>query len=162
ARISGKLDLGTFFSGSGGVATRTFNVNDTALFNLNPDLIVSANVSGVSNVSLTKAGSGTLLVRGSKTDQDATRTTAGFLAGGINEGNGLFPGSGLTKTGRGELNIAGAATFTGTLNVGSTSNNQDGGTLRFSGAAGALLKNFNTINVGVNSSLILDNAAANN
>src|SRR5262249_61040371 len=51
ASISGKLDLGSFFSGSsGGVPTRTFTVNDTALFSLNPDLIVSANVSGGSQV----------------------------------------------------------------------------------------------------------------
>src|SRR5581483_11493076 len=239
ARVSGNLNLGAFFSGAGGANTRTFTVNDTALFSLNPDLVVSANVSGVSNVSLTKAGGGTLLLSGNNTYQGATRMTAGFLDLGTDTALGntsllaisggalravdpsdnpaartfaavpvsldgtvqvygpgaltfggqvtltggrtfinydpaqvttftagitdaLFPGSSFTKQGRGELNIAGPAAFTGTLTIGSTGNAQDGGTLRFSGAAGALVRNFNTISVGVNSSLILDNTAANN
>src|SRR5262249_25418372 len=76
---SGKLDLGSFFSGSGGVSTRTFTVNDTALFNLAPDLVVSATISGGSQVSLTKAGGGTLLLSGSNTYTGATRMTAGVL-----------------------------------------------------------------------------------
>src|SRR5262249_14240033 len=93
ALISGNLNLGTFFSGAaanpsggtaGGVATRTIQVNETALFNLNPDLIISANISGASNVSLTKAGTGTLLLSGNNTYQGATRHTAGFIDVGSN------------------------------------------------------------------------------
>src|SRR5262249_52498478 len=38
----------------------------------------------------------------------------------------------------------------------------DGGTVRFLGAAGALIKNFNTITVGPAASLIVDNTAGNN
>src|SRR5262249_33062009 len=62
AQIAGKLDLGSFFSGAGGVATRTIAVNDTALFSLNPDLVISATVSGGPQVSLSKTGGGTLLL----------------------------------------------------------------------------------------------------
>jgi autotransporter-associated beta strand protein len=40
ARISGNLNLGSFFSGAGGVATRTINVGDTATPNIAADLVV--------------------------------------------------------------------------------------------------------------------------
>src|SRR5262249_2243451 len=212
--------------------------NDTALFSMNPDLIVSATISGGAQVPLTKAGGGTLLLSGTNTYQGATRLTAGevdigndkafgntsllAISGGFlravdandnpaarsipstvpisldgnfsiyGSGNltfggqatltgtrtivnfdptqvttfagideNLFPGSGLTKQGRGELDIPGAATFPGALTIGGT-NSVDGGTVRFTGAAGALFKNFSTINVGTAASLILDNTLANN
>ncbi len=240
ARISGNLNLGSFFSGAGGVATRTIAVNDTALFSLNPDLVIDANISGGPQVSLSKTGAGTLMLSGNNTYQGATRLTAGVtdigrdgafgnssmvavsggflravdpagnpaarttpgtipwefdadfgiygsgaltiggpvtltatrtittfdpaqvttLAAGI--GEGLFPGAGLNKRGRGELNIAGPATFTGTLGIGTNNSTADGGTLRLSGPAGALTRSLNTILVGVNSSLVLDAAAGNN
>src|SRR5207237_916049 len=80
ARISGKLDLGSFFSGgSGAVATRTITVNDTALFSLNPDLVIDAAVGGGPQVSLSKAGAGTLLLSGANTYQGATRLAAGVV-----------------------------------------------------------------------------------
>src|SRR5439155_25335700 len=79
ALISGKLDLGSFFSGAGGAFTRNFNVNDTALPNLKPDLTISAAISGGPQDSLTKGAAGTLLLSGNNTYQGATRMTAGTL-----------------------------------------------------------------------------------
>ena len=80
AVISGNLDLGAYFSGiSGGVSTRTIAVYDTALFNLNPDLTISANISGASYMSLSKTGAGTLRLTGNNTYQGVTRLTAGVV-----------------------------------------------------------------------------------
>ena len=207
---------------------------------MNPDLVISAIVDGAANVSLTKTGTGTLVLAGDNIYQGATRITAGetdighddafgnsslvaisggFLrstnatglsaadhvlpatvpfsfdstvqvfgsgditingpvtltgtprtftnydpgqvttfAGGINED--YFPGLAFTKTGRGEINITSAASFTGVLTIGSATGVQDGGTVRFSGASGQLFKNYSTIVVGVNANLILDNSGA--
>src|SRR5262249_10564047 len=116
------------------------------------------NLSIFGSGNLTFGGRATLTGTRTITNFDPAQVTT--FAGGIDEF--LFPGSGLTKQGRGELDISGAATFTGALNIGNTGGTVDGGTVRFLGASGALVKNFNTITVGVNSSLILDNTAANN
>ncbi|MBY0513582.1 MAG: hypothetical protein K2P78_06680 [Gemmataceae bacterium] len=205
ARIAGNPDLGTFLSGVGGSFTRNFNVYDTALQSLNPDLVVSANVRGVSVVSLSKNNGGTMLLSGTNTYQGATRLTGGWLDVGSDAAFGntsmlaisggafravdandnpaartipasvpLSLGGTMQVFGFGTLTFNGPVTMTGsrtiltldpaqvttvagTLSVGST-----GGTLRFSGAAGALVRNFNTITVGVNSSPILDDTAGAN
>ena len=79
ATISGKLDLGVSFTGAGGTTQRNFNIGDTALGNIDPDLIISAVVSGVSYQTLTKSGGGTLLLSGANTYAGQTRITAGVL-----------------------------------------------------------------------------------
>ena len=67
AVISGKLDLGSFFSGAGGTATRTFAINDSVLSSQSPNLEISAVISGAANVSLSKTGTGNLMLSGTNT-----------------------------------------------------------------------------------------------
>lgn len=70
ATISGKLDLGAFFSGGasgGGLSTRTFAINDTQLAHINTDLDISAVISGTSDVSISKTGGGTLRLSNANT-----------------------------------------------------------------------------------------------
>jgi autotransporter-associated beta strand protein len=80
AEIRGNLDLGTFFTGVGdGRSGRTIAVNDTALFSMNPDLLISANISGAAHVSVHKTGGGTLRLTGNNTYEGVTRLTAGIV-----------------------------------------------------------------------------------
>ena len=44
---------------------------------MNPDLVISANISGGSQVTTTKEGGGTLRLRGKNTYNGATQLTAG-------------------------------------------------------------------------------------
>ncbi len=67
ATISGKLDLGTFFSGSGGGTTKTFNIANTALASVDADLVIDADISGAADVSLTRTGTGALTLAGNNT-----------------------------------------------------------------------------------------------
>lgn len=71
ATISGNLNLGTFFSGgaaaTGFGGTRTINIADTQLPDVAADLIISANISGAADVSITRTGAGTLRLSGNNT-----------------------------------------------------------------------------------------------
>ncbi|MCB1086036.1 MAG: autotransporter-associated beta strand repeat-containing protein, partial [Verrucomicrobiae bacterium] len=61
---NGTLDLGTFFSGPGGGLSKTFTINDSQMANVATDLHISANLVGGTDVSLTRAGGGTLRLSG--------------------------------------------------------------------------------------------------
>lgn len=233
ALIKGRLDVGSFFSGAGGVGVHTITAADTALANPAADLVIAADIAGGSLGMISKAGAGTLRLTGANTYSGPTRLTAGIteigspnafgnsslvaisggslvaqgsarsvdrpisldgnfsilgpnaltfssttqslLTGsrtittldpsqvttfrsGLAEGLSAGSGPGLTKIGRGELNIAGPSTFTGALTIGGA--NADGGVLRFS-QNGTLRNNVNAITVR-NGELILDNATADN
>jgi fibronectin-binding autotransporter adhesin len=82
ATISGgTLDLGTLFSGVGGSTWKTINVNDTQLNNIATDLIISANVTGLADVSVRKDGGGSLRLTGN----NSGLASPFFMNGGIIE-----------------------------------------------------------------------------
>jgi len=76
ATISGKLDLGSFFSGSGGGLTKTFNIGNSALASVDADLVINADISGTADVSLTRSGAGALTLAGNNTYAGPTILTA--------------------------------------------------------------------------------------
>jgi autotransporter-associated beta strand protein len=95
ATISGKLDLGTFFSGGTGITTRTFLVNESSSPNIATDLIISAVISGTSDISITKTGAVTLRLTGANTYAGPTILNG---AGGLVEvGNNAAFGTGLVS-----------------------------------------------------------------
>src|SRR4029079_160731 len=82
ARISGNLELGTLFSGSGGSATHTITIIGRSVASIAPALIIDATISGgtaASPTSLTKAGGGTLMLAATNTYTGATRIAAGVV-----------------------------------------------------------------------------------
>jgi fibronectin-binding autotransporter adhesin len=100
ATISGNLDLGTFFSGggagTGAGVSRRFNINDTQIPNVAADLIISADITGASDVSITHAGGGTLRLTGNNAAWSGPYMMQG---GGVLElGSDTALGSGLFST----------------------------------------------------------------
>jgi fibronectin-binding autotransporter adhesin len=81
ATISGKFDLGTFFSGAGGGTTKTFNINNTALASVDADLIINAHISGSADVSLTRTGAGAITFAGNNTYAGPTILNATGVTG---------------------------------------------------------------------------------
>ena len=59
--VDGVLDLGTFFSGSGGGLNKNFNIGDTQIANIATDLLISANIVGNADVQLLKSTVSNLL-----------------------------------------------------------------------------------------------------
>jgi fibronectin-binding autotransporter adhesin len=100
ATISGKINLGT--------ATRTFTVNDSATAAI--DLSVSAPISGT-DVGLTKAGAGTLLLSGNNTYTGLTTMSAGKL---ILSGDNVAATGGMAIDG-GAAQFESPASINGTL-----------------------------------------------
>jgi fibronectin-binding autotransporter adhesin len=102
------------------------------------------------DLDLTFTGPGTLT--SSRTVQvmnpDATVTFAGPI------GEGIYGSNTLIKGGHGTLVLAGANTFSGSLNI-----NGDGGTLVLAG--GGTVQNVPVISVGLNSVLRIDNSGTN-
>ena len=74
----GTLNLGTFFTGSGCV-TRNITVNSTTIANIAPNLEINAAITGAVNISLTKAGAGTLELAGTNTYSGGTLINAGTV-----------------------------------------------------------------------------------
>ena len=80
ATISGgTFDLGGFFGGGGGGVTKTFAINNTAYGSVDQDFIISANITGGPEISLTKTGAGVLTLSGNNTYQGPTLLTAGIV-----------------------------------------------------------------------------------
>ncbi len=75
----GNLDLSQFFSGAAGAATHTFTVAQSALASINPALNISANITGSTAGSFTKAGPGTIELSGSNSYNGPTFLTAGTV-----------------------------------------------------------------------------------
>jgi autotransporter-associated beta strand protein len=98
ATISGNLNLGTFFSGgAAGTAlgvTRRFAVQDTQNPNIATDLILSANITGSSDVSITQTDGGTIRLTGNNAAWagEYLVQSAGTIEVGSNTalGSGLF------------------------------------------------------------------------
>lgn len=60
----GTLDLGSFFSGTGGGLTKTIQSDDSQLSNVATDFEISANIIGTTDLSVTKTGGGALRLSG--------------------------------------------------------------------------------------------------
>lgn len=140
ALIKGFLDLGSSFSGAGGLVQRTINVSDTALPNPAADLVISAVISGAASPSLpdgmqlTKAGGGTLRLTGNNTYVGVTRLTAGFTEIGSDTafGNsslvaisaGFITAQGGARTVDRPISVDGSFTVTGVNSLTFTSTKQ--------------------------------------
>lgn len=103
------------------------------------------------DLDLTFTGPGT--ITGSRTVQVMDPAGVVTFAGPI--GEGIFGSSTLTKGGRGTLALTAANTFSGALN-----SNGDGGTIVLSG--NGTVQNVNSMTVGLDAVLRIDNSGTNN
>ena len=134
ATISGNLDLGTFFSGgaagNGAGASRTFSIADTQLQHIATDLLISANITGTSDVAITHTGAGTLQLAGNNSSWGGPYIMTGggvlelasntALGGGLvslqNNGN-ILRAIGASRTVSNPLSLDGNVTFLGDDNT---------------------------------------------
>lgn len=103
------------------------------------------------DLDLTFTGPGT--ITGSRTVQVMDPAGVVTFAGPI--GEGIFGSSTLTKGGRGTMVLTAANTFSGALNT-----NGDGGTIVLAG--GGTVQNVNSMTVGLDAVLRIDNSGTNN
>lgn len=135
ATIRGKLDLGTSFSGTGGGTTKTFAINNSALTSVDEDLIIYADISGTSDISLTRTGAGSLTLAGNNSYHGPTiLNTNGVtrLASDSPFGDGLLSIQNNSVVFRA---IDGARTVTNTVSIDSNFAVRGSNNLTFSGRA---------------------------
>jgi fibronectin-binding autotransporter adhesin len=136
AVISGKLDLGSLSSFSGGasaITTRVFNVGDTALTNMASDLTISAVISGSSGISLSKSGAGTLTLTGANNYTGSTILSAGTVEIG---NSSAFGNNGLVSLDSANLRaVNGAQTIANPITIDNDTHFFGSNNLTFTGPA---------------------------
>ncbi|MCA9153969.1 MAG: autotransporter-associated beta strand repeat-containing protein, partial [Planctomycetales bacterium] len=120
--VDGVLDLGTFFSGSGGGLNKNFNIGDTQIANIATDLLISANIVGNADVQLLKSGAGTMRLDGANTMSGPFVWVGGLLEAGSDSafGTGVFSWQSDSNT---LIAVGGPRTINNPISVDSNNTN---------------------------------------